>query len=181
MNRPRVLAVLVLALSAAGCGSHRTSAPGLERRFAVDWHDHAAQVAVSYTTQSVVFHAGRWSARVIVRNETGRPLYEAVWSPPGNDGSIWNGPALVYSGLDVLGDRRLLFAPADRESPAIPVPLPNGATWRGTISGKVPEAPTLPRRAPIWFRYPVFGLGQTFDETTPSLNVLWISSKAIKL
>jgi hypothetical protein len=93
----------------------------------------------------------------------------------------WNGPALVYSGLDVLGSRRLIYVPADREVPDIPYPLPRGATWSGTISGAVPADPKLPHGSPIWVRYPVLGVGQPWDGVTPTAAVQWISTKAIEL
>jgi hypothetical protein len=128
-----------------------------------------------------VFHDGRWSAGVSITNQTGKPLYEATWSPPGSNGRTWNGPALVYSGLDVLGARRLIFVPADRERPDIPFPLPAGATWRGTIGGKVPASPPLPRGDAIWVRYPIFGLGQIWDGFGAASAVQWISSKSVQL
>jgi hypothetical protein len=92
----------------------------------------------------------------------------------------WNGPALVYSGLDVLGNRRLIYLPADTEQPKLPSPLRDGATWRGTIGGKLPATPPLPRRREIWLRYPVFGVGQP-PETSTLAPVQWISEKAVEL
>jgi hypothetical protein len=104
------------------------------------------------------------------------------WSPPGNDSwRVWNGPALVYSGLDVLGNRRLIYVAADREEPNIPYPLKPRATWRGTISGKIPAEPRLPRATDIWVRYPVFGIGHAWDGTNPAEAIQWISQKAVQL
>jgi hypothetical protein len=128
-----------------------------------------------------VFHRGRWSADISVTNDSPKALYQAIWSPPGSEGVTWNGPALVYSGLDVLQERRLIFVPADREKPNIPFPLAPGATWRGTISGKVPASPPLPRADQIWLRYPVFGIGQVWDGFTQALALTWISQKAVEL
>jgi hypothetical protein len=108
-------------------------------------------------------------------------LYQAIWSPPGSDGVTWNGPALVYSGLDVLQQRRLIFVPADREQPNMPFPLAPGATWRGTISGNVPASPPLPRADEIWLRFPVFGIGHVWDGVSQALAVAWISRKAVRL
>jgi hypothetical protein len=93
----------------------------------------------------------------------------------------WNGPALVYSGEDVLGTRRLIYVPAEKETPDIAFPLRSGSTWRGTIEGKIPAAPALPRRDEIWVRYPVFGLGQPWDGQNTALAVQWISAKAVEL
>jgi hypothetical protein len=171
--------MLVAVLLTAGCGSE-AAAPKIERTFNVAWHDRASQVAISYTARNIVFHDGRWSADVTVHNATGKPLFEATWPLPGPIGSEWDGPALVYSGLDVLGNRRLIYVPAEREVPAIPKPLANGATWHGTISGKVPRKPELPHGSQIWFRYPVFGVGQEFG-LVAALDTQWISDKAITL
>jgi hypothetical protein len=171
----------VLLLGSAGCGPGGAErAAKIERTFDVGWNERSASIDLHYTTSRVVFHDGRWSADVSVTNKSGRPLYEATWSPaPG--GFMWNGPALAYSGLDVLGTRRLLLVAADREEPDIPFPLEPGASWRGTISGKVPVKPALPRGVPIWVRYPVFGVGRPWDNFTPSTVVHWISNKAVQL
>lgn len=135
---------------------------------------------MSYSATNLTFHDGRWSARIAITNDTGKPMYEATWSPPGDYGMTWNGPALVYSGVDVLQKRRLIYVPADREKPDIPYPLPAGATWHGTISGKVPAKPRLPRASQIWIRYPVFGVGSAWDGYS-SGALQWISQKAIEL
>ena len=87
----------------------------------------------------------------------------------------------VYSGEDVLGTRRLIYVPAEKETPDIAFPLRPGSTWRGTIEGKIPAAPALPRRDEIWVRYPVFGLGQPWDGQNTALAVQWISAKAVEL
>lgn len=108
------------------------------------------------------------------------PLYETRWAGS-TDWSLWNGPALVYSGVDVLGDRRLIYLPADREEPAIPQPLGPGATWHGTIGGVLSQRPALPHGRPIWLRYPVFGLGRPWDYVSPSLAVQWISDRSVQL
>jgi hypothetical protein len=81
----------------------------------------------------------------------------------------------------VLGERRLIYVPADREQPEIPYPLSAGATWRGRISGKVPTDPRVPLRTQIWIRYPVFGVGYPWDGATPSGALQWISLKAVEL
>ncbi len=81
----------------------------------------------------------------------------------------------------MLGNRRLLYFPADREVPAIPLPLRGGATWRGTIGGTIPDAPPIARGRPIWFRYPMFGIGQVWDELNPALSVQWISNRGVTL
>ena len=71
--------------------------------------------------------------------------------------------------------------PADHEQPDIPFPLEAGDTWHGTVSGKVPAVPPLPKADPIWVRYPVFGVGAIWDNFTTSSSVQWISQKAIQL
>jgi hypothetical protein len=141
----------------------------------------ASQEHASFAASRITFHGGRWSAQIAITNETGKPMYETTWSPPGDYGMTWNGPALVYSGLDVLQNRRLIYVPADREAPDIPYPLPPGATWRGTISGYVPAEPRIPRATQIWIRYPVFGVGVPWDGVTPSGALQWISQQAVKL
>jgi hypothetical protein len=166
----------------AGCGSQPvTGARTIERSFDVAWRDRATSVAVTYTARHVTFHDGRWSAEVTVHNASGKPLYEAAWSPPDSNGVTWNGPALVYSGLDVLGSRRLIYVPASKEQPEIPFPLRDGATWRGRIEGKIPTEPQLPRGRPIWVRYPVFGIGRPWDGASAALAVQWISNSAVQL
>jgi hypothetical protein len=152
----------------------------VERGFAVDWHDRANAVDVRYAVTSIRFHGGRWSAGISVRNASTQPLYETPWAPDSNH-IRWDGPALVFSGLDVLGDRRLIYFPADREEPTIPLPLRPGALWRGTVSGPVPDAPPLPPGEPIWVRYPVFGIGQVWDGVNPALAVQWISNRSVTL
>jgi hypothetical protein len=172
----RWLVLGVLLFTTAGCGSE-TANPStkIERTFVVDWHEKSASVNLRYTASRVAFHDGRWSVDVGVTNETGHPLYEAIWSPAPGD-FTWEGPGLAYSGLDVLGNRRLIFVPADREQPAIPFPLEPGATWRGTVSGKVPATPPLPRGRAIWFRYPVFAL-----DSPDAAKVHWISDRSVQL
>jgi hypothetical protein len=175
--------MLALALLAAtGCG---TSTGGrearIERTFDVHWRDRASEIVVHYRTDRIVFHDGRWSVGVTVANDSDKPLYETTWSPPGDIGAVWNGPALVYSGLDVLGNRRLIFVPADRESPEIAFPLEPGATWHGTIEGDVPTTPRIPRRSDIWVRYPMFGIGQVWDGVNAALAVQWISKNSVEL
>ncbi|MFL5927877.1 MAG: hypothetical protein ACJ77E_13200 [Gaiellaceae bacterium] len=170
------------ALTAVGCGSPTDArAPRIERSFDVHWHDAASAQPVHYAIDRIVFHDGRWRVRATVTNSTKEPLFEATWSPPGDFGVTWNGPALVYSGIDVLGQRRLIYVPADKETPDIASPLRPGATWRGTIEGKIPTSPALPRAADIWVRYPVFGIGQPWDGVNTALAVQWISAKAIRL
>jgi hypothetical protein len=166
-------------VTTAGCGSHAESAR-IERAFAVDWHDRAGAVDVVYTARRLRFHDGRWSARISVSNRSTKPLYETAWAPDSSH-VRWDGPAIVFSGLDVLGNRRLIYFPADREEPAIPLPLRPGATWRGTVSGPIPDAPPLPRGRPIWIRYPVFGIGQIWDGINPALAVQWISDRSVAL
>ena len=118
-----------------------------------------------------------------VHNGTTEPLYEADWRPPEsvNPFFTWNGPAIVFNGLDVLGNRRLIYFPADREEPALPYPLRPGQTWTGTIGGRLPPRPALPRRTAIWFRYPLFGLGKPWDNITTTDVVQWISDKSVEL
>jgi hypothetical protein len=165
----------------AGCGAQSTHGIAtVDRSFAMHWVDHASSQPITYRTASVRLHDGRWSARISVHNGSGTRLYETRWAGSTN-WSAWNGPALVYSGLDVLGDRKLIYLPADREVPAIPEPLEPGATWHGTIGGVIPQRPALPRGRPIWVRYPVFGLGRPWDYLTPSLAVQWISGKGVQL
>jgi hypothetical protein len=166
----------------AGCGSQsRSPAQKIERTFDVAWRDRANSVAITYTTRDLRFHDGRWSAELTVHNGSNKPLYEAAWAPPDSNGLTWNGPALVYSGLDVLGSRRLIYVAAVEEKPDIPFPLRPGATWRGTIEGKVPNEPQLPHGKPIWVRYPVFGIGQPWDGANTALAVQWISDKSVEL
>jgi hypothetical protein len=174
-----ILCGLVVAV-AAGCGTESREAPTIDRAFAIDWHDRASSVAIAYTARRLTLGDGRWSAEVTVHNGTGKPLYEAIWEPAGSNGVTWNGPALVYSGLDVLGTRRLIYLPADVEQPKMPFPLRDGATWRGTIGGRLPTTPALPRRRQIWLRYPVFGVGQPPEASTLP-PVQWISEKAVEL
>jgi hypothetical protein len=175
------MASLMVVLASTGCGaSAHSTAPTIERTFHVNWHESATSVAVHYSTSRLTFHDGRWSAAITVTNDSDKPLYEGTWSPtPG--GFSWNGPALVYSGLDVLQTRRLIYVPADTEQPAIPFPLKPGKSWHGTIAGKVPLDPPLPKADPIWVRYPVFGVGQVWDNFTPTSAVQWISQKAVQL
>lgn len=172
----RLLLLGVVLFSAAGCGSGRIDpSTRIERTFLVNWHEHADSANLQYSAGRIVFHDGRWSADITVTNKTGHPVYEAIWSPAPGD-FTWEGPGLAYSGLDVLGDRRLIFVPADKELPAIPFPLKPGATWHGTVSGKVPSVPRLPRGREIWFRYPVFSL-----DSPDSSKVHWISDKSVQL
>ena len=173
---------VVVLLVAAGCGAPaRNTAPQIERTFHVDWHEIASGLAVRYETSLVAFHAGRWSADITVTNNSDKPLYEGTWSPFPGDFRDWNGPALVYSGLDVLHERRLIFVPADTEQPDIPFPLKPGVSWHGTIGGKVPADPQIPKGEPIWVRYPVFGVGAIWDNVTTAASVVWISLKAVRL
>jgi hypothetical protein len=171
------LCALVVILT--GCGAQAGTAPRIERTFDVGWHERASQVAISYAASRIAFHEGRWSAEVTVANHTGKPLYEVTWSL-GDNHRTWNGPALVYSGLDVLGTRRLIYVAADHEVPKIPYPLRAGATWHGTVGGPLYETPVLPHKQSIWLRYPVFWLGAPFGGATGQ-SVQWISLKAIEL
>jgi hypothetical protein len=171
--------VLAVALATA-CASSRPASVRIERTFDIHWHDHASSLDVSYTASDLVFHGGRWSARVSVHNGSPQALYEVAWSTDAQH-ITWNGPALVFSGLDVLGNRRLIYFPADRETPAIPLPLRSGATWRGTIGGSIPDKPSLPRGRPIWVRYPVFGIGQPWDGFNAATAVQWISNRGVTL
>lgn len=172
---------MVLALL-TGCGSSAGENTGtVERTFNVHWRDHADQHQVRYRVDGITFHDGRWSLHATVTNASRDPLYEATWSPPGDPGVTWNGPALIYSGLDVLGNRRLIYVPAERETPDIAFPLRPGATWRGTIEGKIPSTPPLPHGSDIWVRYPVFGVGQPWDGVNSALAVQWISARGVQL
>jgi hypothetical protein len=161
------------------CGSRSPSVP-IDRSFAVDWHDRANALDVRYAVRSIRFHDGRWSARIAVENRSTKPLFETAWALDSSH-IRWDGPALVFSGFDVLGTRRLIYFPADREEPTIPRPLRPGARWDGTVSGTLPEAPPLPRREPIWVRYPEFGIGQVWDGLNPALAVQWISDRSVTL
>jgi hypothetical protein len=177
-----VTLLAAVAFCAAGCGaSSNAGAPRIERTFHVAWRDVATAERIAYATDRITFHDGRWSADIAITNNTGKPLYESTWSPPDNYGRTWNGPALVYSGLDVLGSRRLIYVPADREAPDVPFPLKPGATWHGTISGDIPSEPRLPRKTSIWVRYPVFGVGAPWDGVTPTAAVQWISQRGVEL
>ena len=148
----------------------------------MDWHDRASVQKIAYTARHIVFHDGRWSAEITLHNGTGQRLYPAPWEPSDTKGFIWNGPALVYSGLDVLGDRRLIYVPADRASSDMPFPLEPGATWRATVSGKVPSEPPLPRHDTIWLRYSVVYIGAPFSEAVGNAaHVDWISNKGFEL
>ena len=174
---------MLATILAAGCGAQTASTgpPKIDRTFDVEWHDKATSIPVSYVTHRLFFHDGRWSADVTIRNESDKPLYETVWSQD-KAGFRWDGPALVYSGLDVLGARRLIYVPADDERPELPFPLRPGQSWRGTVSGKVPSKPALPRNSDIWLRFPVFGIGQkwsTYDN--PALAVQVISERGVTL
>jgi hypothetical protein len=173
---------LVVVLVSAGCGAPANStAPKIERTFHVNWHDTASGIAATYATSRVAFHDGRWSADITVTNQSDKPLYEATWAPIPGSFRSWNGPALVYSGLDVLQQRALIYLPADTEQPDIPFPLKPGASWRGTIGGKVPADPPVPKADPIWVRYPVFGVGAIWDNFTTASAVVWISLKSVQL
>lgn len=166
----------------AGCGTQsRAQTTGIERTFDVHWRDHASSTALSYTTRHIVFHAGRWSARISVHNGTTSPAYESQWEIPGSNHRTWSGPALVYSGFNVLHDRQLIFVPVDRATPPVPSPLPAGATWHGTISGKIPTAPPLPRSNTIWVRYPVFSIGDPYGPGGGLPPQQWISMQGIRL
>lgn len=154
----------------------------IERTYDVAWRDKASSLDVRYTTAQVAFHDGRWSARITVENHSDRPLYEPAWTPPtGSRYSAWYGPALVYDGVDVLGNRRLIFVVADSERPAMPYPLRPGAAWSGTIGGELPSKPRIPRGDPVWVRYPTFGIGTPWDGTNPALAVTWISDRSVEL
>ena len=162
-----------------GCGAQAGTAPKIERTFDLGWHERASQVAISYTTSRIAFHDGRWSAEVTVANHTGKPLYEVTWSLADNH-RTWNGPALVYSGLDVLGTRQLIYVAADEE-------LPRSRTRsRPARRGTARSAARCTRRRccrteqSIWLRYPVFWLGAPFGGETQQ-SVQWISLKAIEL
>ena len=115
-----------------------------------------------------------------MHNGTGKPLYESAWEPPGSNGTTWNGPALVYSGLDVLGNRRLIYLPADREEPSISLPLREGATWHGTIGGKLPASPALPGAGRSGCATRSSPSGQA-GGTNASPPVQWISDKSVQL
>jgi hypothetical protein len=173
----------VLVLLATGCRSSTSAhGPKIERTFDVDWHDHASAQKIQYSAHHIVFHDGRWSARITLHNGTDKPLYPAPWEPAESKGFTWNGPALVYSGRDVLGNRRLIYVPADAARPTMPFPLQQGATWRSTVSGKVPTKPALPRREKIWLRYSVVLVGVPFVNAAGNGDkVDWISDKAIEL
>jgi hypothetical protein len=173
----------VLLVALAGCGSDATAhGPRIERTFDVHWHDHATVQKVSYSARHIVFHDGRWSAEITLHNGTGQPLYPAPWEPSDSRGFTWNGPALVYSGLDVLGSRRLIYVPADSASSEMPFPLKQGATWRATVSGKVPITPPLPKRNTIWLRYSLVLVGVPFAQVLGNgQTVDWISEKGIGL
>ena len=166
-----------------GCGS-RTLArgPKIERTIAVEMHDHASVQKISYTARHIVFHAGRWSAAITLHNGTSQVLYPAPWEPSDEKGFTWNGPALVYSGLDVLGERRLIYVPADSSSSEMPFPLKPGATWSATVSGKVPSEPPLPRHDRIWVRYSVVYVGVPFAHVVGNAErVDWISERGFEL
>jgi hypothetical protein len=173
----------VLLLVTVGCGSAAVArGPRIERAFEVDWHDHATVQPISYTARRIVFHGGRWSAEITLHNGTSQPLYPAPWEPADSKGFTWNGPALVYSGLDVLGDRRLIYVPADAASAEMPFPLKPGATWRATVGGKVPNTPPLPKRNTIWLRYSLVLVGVPFGRVLGNAqSVDWISEKGIEL
>jgi hypothetical protein len=172
-----ILVLVGLSALLAGCGasSHDRAQP-IERSFDVHWHDRAASTPITYTTDHLVFHDGRWSARISVTNRTGGAVFELTWAVAG-DWRTWNGPALVYPGEDVLGGKHLIYVPADQVEPPIPYPLRNGATWAGTIQGKIPSAPLIPHGQPIWFRYPVFNVGAGVS----GRPVQWISEKSVQL
>jgi hypothetical protein len=175
----RWIGCALLVVSATACGS-RAGRVDIERAFAVNWHDRANALDVRYAVTGLRFHDGRWSARISVDNRSAKPLFETAWSADPSR-IRWDGPALVFSGRDVLGNRRLIYFPADREEPAIPLPLRPGATWRGTVSGPIPDAPPLPRGQPIWVRYPEFGIGEAWDGLNPALAVQWISDRSVTL
>jgi hypothetical protein len=170
-------------LLVAGCGSGTAArGPSIERTFDVDWHDRPSVQNIQYTAHHIVFHDGRWSAQITLHNGTPKPLYPAPWEPADSKGFTWNGPALVYSGLDVLGDRTLIYIPADTASPTMPFPLRPGTTWRSTVSGKVPAEPALPRNDAIWLRYSLVFVGVPFVSAVGNGDkVDWISEKGIKL
>jgi len=166
----------------AGCGSSSARGPAIERSFDVDWHDHATVQPIQYTARHIVFHDGRWSAEITLHNGTAKPLYPAPWEPSASKGFVWNGPALVYSGHDVLGGRRLIYVPADSARPPMPFPLPRGETWRATVGGKVPAKPVLPRHETIWLRFSVVLVGVPFAEAVGNAErVDWISEEGIAL
>jgi hypothetical protein len=179
----RWIFLLGVAALLAGCGSSSAAhGPDIERTFDVDWHDHATVQPIQYTARHIVFHDGRWSAEITLHNGTGKPLYPAPWSPADSNGFVWNGPALVYSGKDVLGERRLIYIPADTAKPEMPFPLARGATWRAKVGGKVPSKPALPKGDSIWLRYSVVYVGVPFAESTSNAeHVDWISVKAVQL
>jgi hypothetical protein len=171
----------LLVLAGAGCGSQASSqAQRVERSYDVAWRDNATSVDVAYATDRIAFHDGRWTANVTITNKSDKPLFQTPWRV-GESWTTWNGPALVYSGLDVLGSRRLIYVPADREQPDIPSPLEPGKSWTGTFSGPIPAEPKLPRASDIWLRFPVFGIGMEWDMINPALAVQVISEQAVQL
>jgi hypothetical protein len=177
------LLLATVAAAATGCGTtHRSAAPRLERSFDVHWLDHASSYRLLYTTRGIVFHGGRWSAHVVIRNDTGRQLYEAPWDPPSSRGTTWNGPALAFEGQNVLGSRQLILVPADTERPRSPYPLRPGQTWRGVVGGKVPAEPALPRGRPIWIRFQVYAVDRPWvPETSPAETIAWFTNRGIQL
>jgi hypothetical protein len=175
----RWIGCALVVVSATACGS-RAGHLDIERSFRVGWHDRASSLDIEYTVARLAFHEGRWSAQVSIHNGSSKPLFEVAWDPDSRH-ITWYGPALVFSGKDVLGNRRLIYFPADREQPTIPLPLRGGATWRGTVGGELPDKPPIPRGQPIWFRYPMFGIGEVWDELNPALAVQWISAEGVTL
>ena len=137
---------------AAACTRRTAHRAHLRRRLARHTRPRSD---LSTSARRLVFHDGRWSAESRCTTAAASRSTCASGRPPTRTGSVWNGPALVYSGKDVLGDRRLIYVPADTAKPEMPFPLARGATWRGTVVGKVPAKPPLPPKGePIWLRYP---------------------------
>ena len=147
----------------------------------MSWHDRASELDMEYSASRVVFHGGRWSARISVHNGTDKPMYETGWSPPHSNHFTWYGPALVFSGKDVLGNERLLFFAADTETPRLPFPLQPGRSWTGTVGGALLDNPRVPSGEPIWVRYPMFGIGEPWDGVTTTSAVQWLSQKSVQL
>ena len=139
-------------------------------------HDHATSIAVAYVTHRLVFHDGRWSARVSVHNgeRTSRCTRRTGRRPTRR-------LHLERPGARLLGPRRARqsaahLRAADRRGRRDPVPAAHRRRrWRGTVGGKVPRQPPLPRGQPIWLRYPSSASASRGTSITTALAVQWIS------
>ena len=142
----RTVALLLLVLVAAGCGTEETGGegpipparPAEPQRAQLDWreaHPAASGERLVFEVGTLAVTAEGWSATVAVTNRT--PYRFQVTTGPGDYGF---GLMLFATGdlqavVDANREGRLpAVRPATAIVPAPPATLLPGATWRGTLS-----------------------------------------------